>query len=74
MILQRVIRIIREFPEYVEVVISCTRKTDFELWDVLFAVAGDPQQLMEVGIIVIIYVFVVYCIVLYCIALYLYSR
>eukprot|EP00698_Gefionella_okellyi_P006462 TRINITY_DN1579_c2_g1_i1.p1 TRINITY_DN1579_c2_g1~~TRINITY_DN1579_c2_g1_i1.p1 ORF type:complete len:1439 (+),score=343.45 TRINITY_DN1579_c2_g1_i1:4261-8577(+) len=45
--LKRVTELLRVFPEYVEVVISCTRKTDFELWDILFAVAGDPQHLME---------------------------
>ena len=38
-------RLIREFPEFTDVVASVARKTDAEQWPALFAVAGDPEAL-----------------------------
>ena len=36
-------RLIREFPEFTDVVASVARKTDAEQWPALFAVAGEPR-------------------------------
>jgi len=38
-------RLIREFPEFTDVVASVARKTDTVQWPALFAVAGDPETL-----------------------------
>ena len=38
-------RLIREFPEFTDVVASVARKTDAVQWPALFAVAGDPEAL-----------------------------
>ena len=38
-------RLIREFPEFTDVVAAVARKTDPVQWPALFAVAGDPEAL-----------------------------
>ena len=38
-------RLIREFPEFTDVVAAVARKTDAVHWPALFAVAGDPEAL-----------------------------
>ena len=38
-------RLIREFPEFTDVVAAVARKTDAKHWPALFAVAGDPEAL-----------------------------
>lgn len=43
----RVIRLLRYFGEYEDVVVRCARKMDSKRWPLLFAVAGEPAALLE---------------------------
>lgn len=35
------------FPEYLDIIVRCTRKTEVASWRHLFAVIGSPQRLFE---------------------------
>ncbi|KAK9831279.1 hypothetical protein WJX74_010194 [Apatococcus lobatus] len=46
-LLLAVTELIRQFPQYREVVVSVARKTDASMWPALFAAAGDPGELLK---------------------------
>ncbi|XP_024532297.1 RAB6A-GEF complex partner protein 1 [Selaginella moellendorffii] len=46
-LLEQVCELIRNFPEYPDVVVSVARKTDGRHWPLLFAAAGDSTKLFE---------------------------
>ncbi|KAK9368846.1 RIC1-domain-containing protein [Lipomyces kononenkoae] len=46
-ILPRVIKFLNNFPEMLDVIAGCTRKTEVASWHVLFEIAGSPKELFE---------------------------
>ena len=48
-ILTTVIEFLDHFPEALEVVVGCARKTEVERWKFLFDIVGKPRDLFEVG-------------------------
>ncbi|KAF3909824.1 hypothetical protein ABW21_db0203013 [Orbilia brochopaga] len=46
-VLPLVIRFLSNFPEYLNVIVQCTRKTEETSWSHLFSVVGSPQVLFE---------------------------
>lgn len=45
--LKRVVEFLDYFPESLDVVVGCARKTEMERWGVLFAAVGQPRELYE---------------------------
>eukprot|EP00178_Gracilaria_changii_P005200 TRINITY_DN184_c0_g1_i1.p1 TRINITY_DN184_c0_g1~~TRINITY_DN184_c0_g1_i1.p1 ORF type:complete len:1340 (+),score=184.82 TRINITY_DN184_c0_g1_i1:130-4149(+) len=43
----RVIRLLRYFGEYEDIVVRCARKLDSRRWPLLFSLAGEPAALLE---------------------------
>jgi hypothetical protein len=38
-----------QFPHALDVIVGCARKTEVALWEHLFSIVGNPQDLFEVG-------------------------
>lgn len=47
-LLPKVVRFLRRFPNFLEVIVRCARKSEVTVWGELFNVVGDPKQLFEV--------------------------
>lgn len=43
----RVVRLLKYFGEYEDIVVRCARKLDSKRWPLLFSVAGEPAALLE---------------------------
>ena len=46
-VLPEVVRFLSHFPQYLDVIVGCTRKTEVASWRHLFNVVGSPQALFE---------------------------
>ena len=53
-LLPRAIEFIKQFPQFLETVGSCARKTEVALWHYLFAAIGNPKDLFEVKIKILV--------------------
>ena len=49
-LLPAVLSFLSSFPEYLEVVVQCTRKTELRSWRTLFAHLPPPQELFEASL------------------------
>jgi hypothetical protein len=47
-LLIKTIEFLKQYDDYLDVVVNCTRKSELAMWEHLFAVIGSPQSLFEV--------------------------
>ncbi|KAK9464581.1 RIC1-domain-containing protein [Lipomyces arxii] len=45
--LSNVVKFLKMFPEMLDVIVGCTRKTEMASWHVLFEIVGSPKELFE---------------------------
>ena len=51
-LLPEIVRFLRRFPCFLDIVVHCARKTEVAKWSFLFSVVGTPTALYEVSLLI----------------------
>lgn len=43
------VKFLNHFPQALDAIVGCARKTEVALWDYLFSIVGSPKDLFEVN-------------------------